>query len=61
MSTNDYVKFMAERLIQRLETPKEERREMKKERKQMKTPFLMNWFGMVPYSLKMWMKKDERP
>lgn len=60
MSTNDYVKFMAESLIRRLETPKAERRKIKDERKQMKTPFLMNWFGMVPYSLLMWMKKRQK-
>lgn len=60
VSTNDYVKFMAERLIKRMETPKSERREMKKERKEMKTPFLVRWFGMVPFSIFIALKKNKR-
>ncbi|HBZ09001.1 MAG TPA: YqzE family protein [Bacillus bacterium] len=60
MSTDDYVKFMAETLIQRLETPKSERRKQRNERKQMRAPFLVNWFGMVPFSLFIWYKKGRR-
>ncbi|RST73804.1 YqzE family protein [Siminovitchia acidinfaciens] len=61
MSTNDYVKYMTEKLIQRMETPKSERKEMKKEQKEIKTPFLVNWFGMVPFSILMLLKKDKQP
>ncbi len=60
MSTNDYVKYMAKTLIQRMETPREERKKQRNERKQMKTPFLVKWLGMVPFSLTMWLKKDRR-
>ncbi len=60
MSTNDYVKYMAKTLIQRMETPRSERKKQRDERKQMKTPFLVNWLGMVPFSLIMWLKKDRR-
>ncbi|GIN96374.1 hypothetical protein J6TS1_22440 [Siminovitchia terrae] len=60
MSTNDYVKYMAKTLIQRMETPRSERKKQRDERKQMKTPFLVNWLGMVPFSLTMWLKKDRR-
>ncbi|RWR15108.1 YqzE family protein [Siminovitchia fortis] len=60
MSTDDYVKYMAKTLIQRLETPKSERRKQRYERKQMKAPFLFNWFGMVPFSLLISFKKSRR-
>ncbi|MFD1705391.1 YqzE family protein [Siminovitchia sediminis] len=60
MSTNDYVKYVAEQLIQRLETPKSERREKKKERKESKDPFLHRWFGLIPYALMILVNKRNR-
>ena len=48
MKTNDYVKFLTETIITRLDTPKEVRKQEKMKRKQ--EPFLFKMFGMMPYA-----------
>lgn len=57
MSANDYVKFVTEQIVKYIDTPKEVRVQRKAERKNAKTPFLTKWFGILPMSLSMLMKK----
>ncbi|MFS0643997.1 YqzE family protein [Siminovitchia sp. 179-K 8D1 HS] len=58
MSTDDYVKYMTETFIKHLERPRSERKDARKKRKEEKGPFLFNWFGLIPFSLMMLVKKD---
>jgi len=54
MNTNDYIKYLTQTVVQHFDRPKEERKKMKMEKKELKEPFLHRWFGMLPY---MFMKK----
>lgn len=60
MSTNDYIKFVTEQVVKYMDTPIEERKQQKKQRKNEKTPLLMRWFGVIPYALSMSMKKKKK-
>lgn len=49
MMADDYVKYLTERFVNYLETPRNER----KAAKQAKERWHQRWFGMIPESLKM--------
>ncbi|MEI5908097.1 YqzE family protein [Bacillus spongiae] len=49
MSINDYVKFVTENLVQHFDKPREERKSIRRKRKQQKSTFLFRWFGVIPY------------
>lgn len=53
--SNDLIKYITERVVTYMETPKEER----KHRKQIqeKPPWTVRWFGMIPFSVSLW-KED---
>lgn len=52
---DDLVKYVAERFITYIETPKAVRRMKKQEMKQSKESWLTLWFGMLPFSFELWM------
>lgn len=58
MSTREYVKFMTETIIHHLETPKSERKEARKRKKELKEPAGIRWFGMVPLAVSMWFRRN---
>ncbi|ANS73893.1 hypothetical protein AWM70_04325 [Paenibacillus yonginensis] len=47
---DELVRYITERVVHYVETPKEVRRV----RKQVKEPWSTKWFGMIPASLSMW-------
>ncbi len=49
----DIVKDLTERFVKYLDTPKEERKQGRKQTKA-KEPWPTLWFGMVPTALRMW-------
>lgn len=51
MKTNDYVKYVTQQFVSYVDTPSEQRKAQKKERKKNKLPFANRWFGLVPYAL----------
>ncbi|XBP66246.1 YqzE family protein [Bacillus velezensis] len=59
MKTNDYVKYMTEQFVKYFDTPKQERRERKEVRKEKKVPASQHWFGILPYSFKLWMQPEK--
>ncbi|MGE6629333.1 YqzE family protein [Bacillus sp. NPDC077027] len=59
MKTNAYVKYMTEEVIKYMNTPREERREHKQVKKELKTPFVQRLFGMIPFGFAMLFKRDE--
>ena len=50
MSMNDYVKFITQTVVQHYEQPKDQRKHKKQQKKENKQPFLMRWFGLLPFA-----------
>jgi hypothetical protein len=51
MSFQDWVAYLLKRLVWYMETPRNERREAKKANR---LPWTVRWFGMIPFSMKMY-------
>lgn len=60
MKTNDYVKYMTEQFVKYMDTPKQERKEMKEKRKESKPPSrIYQWFGILPLGCIMFFKRHK--
>ncbi|XEC93041.1 YqzE family protein [Paenibacillus tarimensis] len=59
---SEYVKFVTQRVVRYIETPKDVRRQVRKEAKAVREPWLTRWFGVAPLGIKIWWngKKDRR-
>lgn len=51
MDGSDYLKYMTERVVKRMERPKEERKSRTARSKEL---WLTKWFGMAPMGLMIW-------
>ncbi|WP_124727761.1 YqzE family protein [Staphylospora marina] len=51
MSFQDWVAYLLKRLVWYMETPRHERKEAKMASR---LPWSVRWFGMIPFSLKMY-------
>ncbi|WP_442594876.1 YqzE family protein [Neobacillus sp. D3-1R] len=49
MKTNDYVKYLTQTVVKYIDQPKEDRKRVKLAKKEEKEPFLVKWFGILPY------------
>jgi|GEM_PF-501534 len=52
MKSNDYVKFLTQTVLEHFETPKEERKRLKQERRELKEPVTYRYFGTMPLLVK---------
>lgn len=59
MSTQDYIKFITETFIKRLENMVAEPRQKGKGQEQSKAPILQSWFGLVPFSLAVTIRRNK--
>lgn len=59
MKTNDYVKYMTQQFVKYIDTPRDERKERKEVRKETKTPASQQWFGILPYGFRLWLKQKK--
>ncbi|WP_028559962.1 YqzE family protein [Paenibacillus pinihumi] len=50
----EWVKFMTERVVDYIETPREQRKQTRLEAKAAREPWLIRWFGLAPLGLKVW-------
>jgi hypothetical protein len=57
MKTNDYVKYLTQTVVKYIDQPKDERKRVKLEKKEEQEPFLLKWFGLLPYLFYFTMKK----
>jgi len=58
MSFKEWVQFMLERMLWYMETPRDERKELKRQQRE---PWSVRWFGMIPFSIKMaWDQQKSR-
>jgi YqzE-like protein len=55
MSFKEWISYLLQRLIWYMETPKQERKEIKKATKE---AWSVKWFGMIPFSIKMYVNKQ---
>lgn len=58
MSGNDYLKYITEEVVAYLDMTREEKKESKEQRKSENQKLSNQWFGILPMSLKLFMKKD---
>lgn len=49
--SDEYVKFVTQQFITYMETPREERKQTRKARRE---PWLTRWFGWGPMSIMLW-------
>ncbi|GGN63916.1 MULTISPECIES: YqzE family protein [Oceanobacillus] len=56
MSTNNYLKFITEEIVKYMNSPREERKERRKTDKQEESVVLNRWFGILPFSFKLFIK-----
>ncbi|MFX3624887.1 MAG: YqzE family protein [Ectobacillus sp.] len=57
MSTNDYVKFVTQQFVTYMDSPKQDRKQKRQQRRSEKELFSVRWFGVLPLSLKLLYKK----
>jgi len=57
MSTNDYIKYITQQLVQYYDKPKELRKQQREDKKDLKSSFSFRWFGVIPYALSMLLRK----
>ncbi|AQR79565.1 YqzE family protein [Paenibacillus larvae] len=59
---DDLVKYITERVITYIDTPRELRKEKRKQQKAQKEPWTTRWFGLLPLSISLWNRnrKDKR-
>ncbi|MFD1335485.1 YqzE family protein [Oceanobacillus iheyensis] len=57
MKGNDYLRYMTEQVVTYLDLPKEEKRKRKKRYKRTNDVYQSRWFGVLPFTFKLWYKK----
>lgn len=58
MSSNDLVRFITEQVVTYFDRPKDERKELRTQKKLAKPPFSNRWFGMLPMALSLFFKNQ---
>lgn len=54
--TDEYVKYIAERVVTYIDTPRDVRKQERARRRPYE-PWQSRWFGMIPFALGMWVSK----
>jgi hypothetical protein len=57
MSTNAYIKYLTQQVVQYFNLTKMERKENRQQRKGERTSPVSTWFGILPFALSMFFKK----
>ncbi len=60
MSFNDYVKYVTEQLVIRIDQPKEVRQAQRAEQKARKPSFAYRAFGMLPIGVTLMLKRKRK-
>lgn len=60
MKTNDYVKYVTQQLVSYMDQPKEIKKEQRQQRKLERSPVVYQLFGIIPFALKMFIKKKQK-
>ncbi len=57
LANNDYVKYMTQRIVKYMDTPKDERKKLKEARKQQEIAYSNKWFGVLPFAFRLLIQK----
>ncbi|WP_409301646.1 YqzE family protein [Peribacillus sp. SCS-155] len=57
MKTNDLIKFLTQQIVRYLELPREDKKMRKENRKKSRETLYSHWFGMIPFSLMLILKR----
>lgn len=60
MNTNDYVKYLTQTFVQYMDQPKEQRLKLKEEKRGLREPFMLRWFGILPYLILFSLKRKKQ-
>ncbi|SDW08779.1 YqzE-like protein [Marininema mesophilum] len=60
MSSQEYIKFLTQRMVRYMDTPKIERREARRERREKQPSWSTRWFGMIPFGVSMYARKQKK-
>ncbi|WP_274650300.1 YqzE family protein [Paenibacillus humicola] len=53
-SRDELIKYMTERVVAYIDTPREERKKNRVAAKALKEPWMTRWFGMMPVGFALW-------
>ncbi|OYD07781.1 YqzE family protein [Paludifilum halophilum] len=59
MSSQDYIKYLVQQMVKYMDMPKEKRKEVRELRKEQRPRWSHRWFGMVPFGMKMFAKRQK--
>ena len=60
MDSEDWIKYMTEKVVVFVDTPREIRKQNKAQLKRSKEPWLIRWFGMTGMGMMIWIKGMKR-
>lgn len=60
MSSNDYVKYMTEKIVHYMDTPKSERKKYKEQLKNQKPIYPNKWFGVLPFAIRLFFQNRKK-
>ncbi|WP_416149531.1 YqzE family protein [Salipaludibacillus sp. HK11] len=56
MKSNDYLKYMTQQIVSYADQPKEIRKANREQKKKLKPDISYRLFGMIPFSIRLFMK-----
>lgn len=59
MADQDYVKYMTQRIVKYMDTPKEERKQQRKKRKEQNVNYSNKWFGVLPFAFRLFFQRKK--
>ncbi|WP_248925035.1 YqzE family protein [Paenibacillus hamazuiensis] len=60
MKGEELVQYITERVVAYFDTPREVRKQARQNQKTVREDWVYRWFGLVPFSLKMWADQQRR-
>ncbi|MCK0472586.1 YqzE family protein [Halalkalibacter sp. APA_J-10(15)] len=60
MSINDYVKYLTEQVVTKMDQPSEVRKSVKEERKMNRPPLSFHLFGMIPMAFSLLVRNKRK-
>lgn len=57
MSSSEYVEYVTEKVLKYFFATKEEKKQLKRKKKEQRGPFLFRWFGILPLAILVHVRK----
>lgn len=59
MADQDYVKYMTQRIVKYMDTPKEERKQQRRKKKEQNVNYSNKWFGVLPFAFRLFFQRKK--